>query len=77
MGLEWNEWDEIMLELDVQQALSELSEAEQHFVSLLLEKGSLGKVARELGLKLSEAQRRWESISQHLRERLRGYGGGS
>jgi len=75
MVLEWDEWDELILRLDVQDALRELDEADQQFVSVLLETGSLHKVARELRLKLSEAQHRWEMIRSRLQQRLQGYGG--
>jgi len=65
-----DDWDDITLPLDVQQALMPLTDTERQLVYARLE-GRMKDVAQELGIR--NPQRVWRAIQQRLKEALSGY----
>ena len=65
-----DDWDDITLQLDVQQALMQLTDTERQLVYARLE-GRMKYVAQELGIR--NPQRVWRAIQQRLKEALSGY----
>jgi len=65
-----DDWDDITLQLDVQQALMQLTDTERQLVYARLE-GRMKYVAQELGIR--NPQRVWRAIKARLKEALSGY----
>jgi len=65
--MQWDEWEQIYLQLDVERALERLDPDERRFVELLLEGKSLSQAMRECRWK----RRDWERLRAKLEQLLR------
>jgi hypothetical protein len=67
VGVQWDEWEQIYLQLDVERALEQLDPDERRFVELLLEGKSLSSALRECRWQ----RRDWERLRAKLEQLLR------
>jgi hypothetical protein len=65
--MQWDEWEQIDLQLDVERALERLDPDERRFVELLLEGKSLSHAMRECRWQ----RRDWERLRAKLEQLLR------
>jgi hypothetical protein len=65
--MQWDEWEQIYLQLDVERALERLDPDERRFVELLLEGKSLSSALKECNWQ----QRDWLKLRAKLEQLLR------
>ena len=67
MEVQWDEWEQIYLQLDVERALEQLDPDERRIVELLLEGKSLSSALKECNWQ----RRDWERLRAKLEQLLR------